>query len=177
MDAAPCSRATSHGPDGCTCILLQARRLQQGPQYPPRPVSQLTGPLASTVSAFATPYVHFPTSQSGTEVYNAAHDYHNLQQCYKLHDHSVYSSLCPTVSLIHTRICPWNLFNFISPPQMDKLVEIAQLPTLERNAGDFHLTKMEIFENILVSSVLRSGLLPWRLCNRDQDRLVSTPIY
>jgi hypothetical protein len=87
---------------------------------PSRPVLQLTGPLASTVPAFTTPYVHFPTSQSGTDVFNASDDHHNLQQCYELHDHSVYSSLCPTVSLIHTRIGLWNLFNFISPPQMDK---------------------------------------------------------
>jgi hypothetical protein len=31
---------------------------------------------------------------------------------------------------------------------MDKLVEIAkQLTTLERNAGDFHLTKIKVLEN------------------------------
>jgi hypothetical protein len=33
------------------------------------------------------------------------------------------------------------------------------------------------FENVLETGVLGSGLLPWRLCNQDQDRLVSTPIY
>jgi hypothetical protein len=41
---------------------------------------------------------------------------------------------------------------------MDKLVEIArQLPTLERNAGDFHLTKIKVLENVL-ESVLVSQL-------------------
>jgi hypothetical protein len=36
MDAVPCS--CSNGPNGCTCTLSQRQQLQQGPQYPSRPV-------------------------------------------------------------------------------------------------------------------------------------------
>ncbi len=46
MDAAPCSCASSHRPNG-TCTLSQGQRLQQGPQYPFRPVLQLTGPAST----------------------------------------------------------------------------------------------------------------------------------
>jgi hypothetical protein len=82
MDATPCSCASSHGPNGCTCTPSRG-------QFPSRPVLQLTGPLASTVPTFTTPYVHFPTRQSGTDVFNASHDHHNLQRRYELHDHFV----------------------------------------------------------------------------------------
>ena len=48
-----------------------------------------------------------------------------------------------TIFLIHARICPHKSFKLISPLQMSKLAEMArQLPTLERNTGNFHLTKI-----------------------------------
>jgi hypothetical protein len=91
MDAAPCSCGSAHGSNGCTHTQSQGQRQQQGPQYPSQTVLQLTGPSASTAPAFTTSYIHFPTSQSGTDVFNASHNHYNLQRCYELPDHSVSS--------------------------------------------------------------------------------------
>src|SRR5216684_1955506 len=79
MDAAPCSCSSSHGPNGCTHTQSQGQWQQQGPQYPSQTVLQLTGPSASTVPAFATSYIHFPTSQPGIDVFNASHNHHNCK--------------------------------------------------------------------------------------------------
>src|SRR5260370_31542190 len=91
MDAAPCSCSSSHGPNGCTHTQSQGQWQQQGPKYPSQTVLQLTGPSASTVPAFATSSIHFPTSQPGTDVFNASHNHPNLQRHYELPDHSVNS--------------------------------------------------------------------------------------
>lgn len=133
MDTASCSYGTSHRPDGCTCTLLQGQQLQQGLQYlsRTRPVLQLTGP---TVTMFTTPFVHFPTSQSGTDVSYASHDHQNLQWCYELHDHYVYLqpiSNCLSDSHLHL---PPQSFQFHFPSlngQINEDSEVLSASTLK----------------------------------------------
>jgi len=83
MDAAP----SYYGPNAYTITPSQGQQRQQRLQYySSRTALQQTGPFASTAPTFSAPYAHFPTSQSGNDVFNASHDHRNFQRRYEPHN-------------------------------------------------------------------------------------------